>query len=318
MPEQEPRITNSREAAFATLAYFDIFDYPLTSFEIWKYLFWPDGPKTSLEEILEMLETDAFKEKASEKDGYYYLKGREKIIVLRRERYTMNIHKWKKSRRLFTTLLQIPYIRGIALCNMFALNNLKTTSDIDVFVVTEKNHIWSTRLLITFFTWARGLWRHQHKIANRFDLSFYITREHLNLEPLFLKPYDIYFIYWVATLAFVYDSVADEFYEKNAWIYRYLPNFIPRQEIELHKPRARLYELGARVEEKIWNTPLGKVRESCAKWFQNRRMAPKEASRTTKAPGVVINDAILKFHEHDRRADFRDRFEEKYRKLTEL
>ena len=44
-------------AILNTLAYFNLFDYPLTMSEVWQFLFWPNGQRMSLEQVATELET---------------------------------------------------------------------------------------------------------------------------------------------------------------------------------------------------------------------------------------------------------------------
>lgn len=308
---QTPKIENLSQAILATLCYFDIFDYPLTEFELWRFLFWPKGAAT-LPETIEHAEKLLTEKKIFMQDGFYFLPGRSQTVESRLSRHPRNISNWKKSQKLFSHLSQVPYFKAAALCNMFTLNNQKSSSDIDVFIITAKNRIWSTRAIITFLTWLRGEWRHGKKIANRFCLSFYITEDNLDLSFMRREPYDIYLVYWIATLSFIKDNaIQEKFFAANAWIKDFLPNFEPRNEIEYHKSHALVYEKSAQLEEKIWNSALGNLREKVIRSLQLRKMGNNKQLEATKTRDVKIHDTILKFHENDRRDLFREEFEKR-------
>lgn len=310
-----PSIQNLSEAIKATLCYFDIFDYPLTEFEIWRFLFWPKG-SAKLEDVMRELQQLNDAKQVSTRNGFYFLPTRELTVESRLSRQPHNIQNWKKSQKLFSHLSQVPYFRAAALCNMFALNNQKQTSDIDVFIITSKKRIWSTRAIITFLTWLRGEWRHGKKIANRFCLSFYITEDNLNLSFMRREPYDIYLIYWIATLAFVKDDGEQErFFEANAWVKDYLPNFEPRKEIHYHESHAPFYTKVAKFEERIWNSSLGNFREKIIRNLQLKKMGARKELETVKTRDVKIHDTILKFHENDRRDLFREEFEKRFKNV---
>lgn len=296
----------------ATLCYFDIFDYPLTEFEIWRFLFWPNGQAT-LHQIMKELEILVSQKKIENKTGFYFLPNRSLLVDSRLARHPRNITNWKKSQKLFSHLTQIPYFKAAALCNMFALNNQKETSDIDVFIITSKKRIWSTRAIVTFFTWLRGQWRHGKKIAKRFCLSFYITEDNLDLSFMRREPYDIYLVYWIATLAFVKDDhMQEKFFQANSWIKNFLPNFEPRSEIQYHMSHAPVYQASAHLEEKLWNTRLGDLREKVIRALQLRKMGNKKDLEGARTRDVKIHDTILKFHENDRRDLFREEFEKRF------
>ncbi len=129
------------------------------------------------------------------------------------------------------------------------------------------------------------------------------------------EPYDIYLIYWIATLSFVKDDgVAKKFFEANKWIQKFLPNFEPRKEIQYHLSHAPVYSRVAHFEEKIWNTPLGNLREKFIRALQLKKMGAKKETENPKTRDVKIHDTILKFHENDRRDLFREEFEKRFAK----
>ncbi len=306
-----PQIQNLQQAIFATLCYFDIFDYPLTEFEVWRWLFWPNGSATPTQ-VIQELERMLRDQKIHTKNGFFFLPNRADTVASRLGRHSRNIANWKKSQKIFSYLSQVPYFQAAALCNMFSLNNQKETSDIDVFIVTAKDRIWSTRAIVTLLTWLRGQWRHGDKIAKRFCLSFYVTEDNLDLSFMRREPYDIYLAYWIATLAFVKDSeVSKKFFEANKWVNEFLPNFRPRQEISYHRSRAPFFSKVAQLEEKIWITGLGKLRENTIRKMQLKKMGMKSTEELSKTRDVKIHDTILKFHENDRRDIFREEFEKR-------
>lgn len=304
-----PPITTLREAVAATLCFFDIFDYPLTAEEVWRYLWWPGHTSVDFSDVIKELEQpDGIFER---KYSFFFLAGRSAIVELRLSRYTNNITHWRMAKKLMRLWRGVPYLKAVALCNLFSLNNQKPTSDIDVFVVAESGHIWSVRFMVTAITFLRGQWRHAQKIANKFCLSFYITESKTNLQFMVEKPYDIYLVYWIATLSFIYDrDYAKNFFEKNDWIKGYLPNFFPREEIALHTYPARATRSW---KEKLLDTFGGQPRENVMKNIQLKNMQRKKSHHDSS---VVVSDDMLKFHEHDRRAHFRAEFERRWQQVA--
>ena len=307
-------IHNLREAILATLSYFDIFNYPLTQDEVHHFLWWPGASPQRLFAVVQELEHMYKAGMIDMRSGFFFLKGREENVRSRSQRFVRSIAQWRRAQKLFSTLTQVPFLRASALCNQFSLNNAKETSDIDVFIIAEKERIWSVRFLVTFFTWVQRKWRHGTRVAGRFCLSFYLTNDSLDLRFMRKQPYDVYLVYWIATLAFVQGS-SREFFAANGWVKEFLPNFEPRREIPLHTARAPLFEASARLEEKIWSGWFGRMREKVLRMLQISKM-----KQTKKAHGltqdVEVSDTILKFHENDRRELFRNEFEKKFAEQT--
>jgi len=74
-----PDISVLERAVLETLAYSDVFDYPLRLDELHRYL----TASASLHDLTECLNQC---EKVDFKDGYYFLKGRDEIVPLRIQR----------------------------------------------------------------------------------------------------------------------------------------------------------------------------------------------------------------------------------------
>ena len=59
---------NIKEAIVETIAFFDLFDYPLTAWEVWKYLF---DIKISYDELVEILANDNFDNRIEMINSFY-------------------------------------------------------------------------------------------------------------------------------------------------------------------------------------------------------------------------------------------------------
>ena len=151
------------KSILATIVYYDILDYPLTGFEVFKYLINPlhiisltesmqsvqlePLGNISMADVLKSLEDASLKNFLDEKNGFYFLKGRRRLVEQRIERQKIAAARWKKAHNVVKVLQAIPFIKMIAVCNSLAINNSKADADIDFFVVIKQGRIWLTRLL---------------------------------------------------------------------------------------------------------------------------------------------------------------------------
>ncbi len=182
-----------RRAVVKLIIFFDLFDYPLTAYEIWVNL----DRLVSLSEILRVLQEDqAALPKIAEKNGFYFLVGRDSIVVTRAQRYNYSCRKLKIAHR-FANLFKIcPFVRLVALSNSFGDHNLRDGSDLDFFIVSAPGRIWLSRL------YCAGLAKLLNKRPtikvkrDRVCLSFYITIDRLNLDNLKIAAFDPHFHYW--------------------------------------------------------------------------------------------------------------------------
>ncbi len=144
------------------------------------------------------------------------------------EDFLVFLKKWKFLYRNF------PFVEEIFLANSITFNALKPTSDVDFFVITRQGRIWTARLMMSLFLRVFGLKRSSKHEYQRFCLSFFVDRGKMNLEPLLLHERDIYLPYWIAHLVPLYqEQRSNAFFESNAWILRFLPNFPLQQVITL-------------------------------------------------------------------------------------
>lgn len=291
---------------FPTLAYFDLFDYPLTAWEVRKFL-WEQ--KAEVLEVVETLDILVEEGKLERVHGYYCLPGRSEIIHTRWQRYLLAEPKYKRALRAARFLRLVPNVLTVAVCNNLAYSNVKKESDIDLFIITKRKRIWLTRLLVTAVVQLLGLRRYGKKIANRCCLSFYLTDEHFDISGLALPGGDPYLSYWLATLSPLYDrdGAFEKFWQANAKFLQQVPN-----------ARAKYLSNRRTLREKIIGhhtpTKIGAWLEVFAKRLQRKIMARRERERAP-GTGVVISDSILKFHEEDRRELYRQKWQEHTEKI---
>src|SRR3989339_2255006 len=95
-------MTPLEKSILSTISYFDIFDFPLTLMEIWKWLWSDREPHVfRLDEIRETLEESGYLQKRlGAQGGFYFLTGREGIIQTRLERYSLAELKYHKAKQM--------------------------------------------------------------------------------------------------------------------------------------------------------------------------------------------------------------------------
>jgi len=311
------------KAILTTVAYFDMFDYPLTAVEIWKWIFIDKklSKLASLSDIHQMLNNgDYLKKKIAIKNGFYFLKSRKHIIATRQVRYNIAEKKFKKAIRIVRCLRSVPFIKMIAVCNNLAYSNAKKDSDIDFFIIVKDDRLWLTRFLITAIVHLSGMRRYGNHITDRICLSFYITDKHLNLESLMIKPLDPYFVFWLSQLVPVYDyqDAFTHFIAANRWIKQYLPNIFFYKTISRRLAKDIGWTLfWKKFFETILRGPLGNGLDRLFRSIQKRLITGKKYSKLWEQDtAVVVGDDILKFHEQDQREAYRLHLERSLSKLV--
>ncbi len=293
------RSQSLRRSLLATLAYFDLFEYPLTLVELrrFRYRFSEDDAPPDAAEVLAALSDDAI----GERDGYYFLAGKGAIVDERRRRYRLAEKKFARARRVAAWMRLLPSVRLIAVCNSLAIANADERSDIDLFVVARRGTLWVTRLVAVGTLAIMGLRPAGEDHADKVCMSFFLSDNHLDISDMAQRPDDTYLRYWIATLVPIYDAgdTHAAFLAANAWISDRLPAVRrdPRPPGE-HVSAGAVFRLLAAAE------PF-------AKRLQERMFPAEIRDLAGKDTRVVVTDDVLKFHVNDRRQQFESLFRER-------
>ena len=299
-------------ALVKTLAYFNLFDFPLTLDEIKRYLLEVKDTEKEIQAALTKLTSITNSPPIETQADYYFLKGRSELVAKRQAKNRLAKKLLRKSRRFGYFWQTIPFIKMIAIANNLAFDNPEPTSDIDLLVITQKNRLFTARALMTFWTHLFGVRRHHQKIAGRFCLSFYLSEDALDLTPIALKPTDIYLAYWLHTLKPIFDQdrYVKLIHANHDWYQKYFPVAETST-----KPLIRispLLRLLQKIVEKILSGRLGNLLEKRLQKWQLKRASAKKSQT---APAVVITEKMLKFHENDRRAKILKDWQEKFKNI---
>jgi hypothetical protein len=196
-----------------TVAYFDVFSYPLTADEI---VFFLDQPVTE-KEISNVLENLVQAGQLWQFNDFFTIKN-EVAYATRRVKGNMLAIKYiKRARAVAKFLSWFPYIKGIAISGSLSKNFADEDADLDFFIITTANRLWIVRMLYAVLfkiATAAG-------IKNWFCLNYFI--DELDLE---IKEHNIFTAVEVSTLiALKGEIIFKKFFVANDWVYRYLPNY---------------------------------------------------------------------------------------------
>lgn len=301
----------TEQAIFATIAYYDYFNYPLTAGEIYYYLIKLEGrgwkieggvkgdeivqnQKPKLAEIIEILDNSTILKKSiDQKNGFYFLRGRKEILAQRIQKKKLMDQKFKKIKWVLRFIAYLPFVRMVMLSGSMGLGNPLQGSDVDLLVVAKHGRIWTTRAIMTFFTLLFGAYRHTGKTKNRLCLNHYITdkslgidfgnlykaEEYLNLLPL-AGDLDIY----------------ENFFKENAW----MKDHTYSASGNLQKNLRTVPLKGAALKAKNFfeSILIGSIGDYFEKHVKNFQVYFIERNPLTKSPHARIryDDRNLVFH----------------------
>lgn len=298
-----------RHSVIQTLAYMDQFDHPLTARELYQWL-WNPPEHLSFSHFFQILEQGLAS--VETKEGWYFLPGREEIIHVRQARIGYLEPKMKIAKRGAAVLGMLPFIDGVFVCNTVAGGVLSKESDIDVFVIVRSGRLWTARFIATLILTLAGLRRAGKDVADKICLSFYITEKHLNLKDIRMGNDDIYLYIWMTQLLPLFDpqDLLTQFQEKNGWVRAHLPHgFRPvslSSDWRVSQQTGLRYVLKKGIEL-LLRGRIGSWIEGAIKRLQQAKMNRNKTSvQHQQTSAVILSDTMLKFHETDRRAHYRD------------
>ena len=202
-------------SVFQTLAYADVFDYPLTADEVYRYL---TTENASFDEVTQALANDLLLSKVGE---YYTLHGREEILETRQRREEVADQLWPKAARYGRIIAALPFVRMVAVTGSLAMNNTDRGNDIDFMIVTAPKYLWTCRaltLLVARLARLEGI---------RLCPNYLVTTNALALEEQSL--YVAHELAQMVPLSGM--EIYDEMRRLNDWMSDYLPNALTAPEM---------------------------------------------------------------------------------------
>jgi predicted nucleotidyltransferase len=276
--------TLEEQAVLTTLLYSDIFSFPLTKDEIWKYLISPKTiDKKSFSKSLELLNHQLVS-----KYGYYTFSGKEYLFQKRHEQLPIVANKLKLARKVAEILGKIPTVQFVGVSGSLAAGKADTNDDIDFFIITKANTVYTSRFFILLLLQIMGLRRsrQQTKAQDKICVNLLLDESNLVWDE---NKRDVYTAREIAQIQplFERDNVFANFLKANAWVKQFLPNALNIKEQEyIH---GKSYKLSSSI---VGSYPIELLMRSLQRLVINRH-------KTTE----TVTNHQLAFHPRDYRLE---------------
>ena len=206
-----------KSSILKVLAYFDLFDYPVTADEI---LFFMDREVSAIDLKAEL---EALTHKGLLfPDGNFYALRQDPELAIRRIRGNHHADELLKiAARISRQLYLFPYVRGIGISGSLSKHFADEQADIDYFIITRRNRLWIARTLMHLFKKMSYLRNRQ----NWYCMNYYVDEEALEI-----KEKNIFTATEMITLlpASGNGGLA-KFFDANDWTAHYFPHYRTRQ-----------------------------------------------------------------------------------------
>jgi len=252
LPEELPSLET---AILRTLAYADVFRFPLTSAEITRYLIATNASEMEVQAALNRLlrQTSYLETHGS----FYMLRGRSEVVTTRQSRRRIAAELWPIALEYGQRIARLPFVRMVAITGALAVENATESDDIDYLIVTAPGRLWLCRALIILV--VRFAKRKGHVICPNFllseralhldDQNVFSAHELAQMIPL--SGYDVY----------------KQMLAENQWAADYLPNMSKYLRSQASDTRSNLIK---RIAEWLLLSPVGAWLE---RWEMNRKIA---------------------------------------------
>lgn len=282
----------------ATIAYYDAMDYPLTLFEVWRYLSFEDVHAPAqyragqtigqINDVLMILIRD---ERLQCVDGMYVLPERESLVSERRQRMLTSTDKLQRMRRGIRLLRWIPFVRMVFVTGRLAMKHAQENSDWDVLIVLKEERIWTGRFLVTLVTQVFGLRKTDAHHKDHLCLNYFITTGSLSISLD-----DRYSAHEYMMARPLFASINPEkFLVANTWISRFRPHF---DTLVLTSPYHTADTMFAYRVRKVgeWLCNMCGTEKFLRKWQRAKIM--KNPKTFQKGSMIIANDNELVFLPH--------------------
>lgn len=266
--ENLPDFAASKKAVIETLAYFNIFHYPLTSGEIRQFL---------SVKVDENFLQDCLHELQEEKavflsHGFYSIQNNPLLAHRRRQGNQLAEKLLTRALRIGRFLYQFPFVRAVGISGSLSKDYADEKADIDFFIIAKANRLWIARTLMHLYKKLTFLTGRQH---------FYCMNYYIDESALLLEEKNIFTAIEIKTLLPVSgEQTMKLFFAANNWAGGYLPACNYRRQ-EKMDPRPSLLKkimewmlngkIGNRLENYFFHLTQNRWKRKFEKGMRNKK-----------------------------------------------
>ena len=259
-----------KEAVLRTLAYGDIFHYPLTIEEVLRYLIETPASAAAIEATLcELVTTDEI----THIGEYYCLPGQEATISVRQSRAANARQLWPQAIHYGNLIGNLPFVKMVALTGSLAVDNVDENGDIDYMIVTEPGHLWTARMIIV----ALVKWVKRQGIVL---CPNYLISE----RALYIEEHNLFTAREISQMIPITGlKTYQHFRAVNSWTNTFFPNAADPPLVESITQKQATQGASSKLIETLLRTPPGN-------WLDEWEMQRKINKFAQQNPGAVEAD----------------------------
>lgn len=292
-----PKSAEINSAVLKTLAYADLFDYPLRLEEIHDGLL---ACEATVDNVADALQDWERRGVVEQHHRLYFLRDRRQLVAVREQRQQQTLALLRKNSWLLWLIARLPGVRSLSISGAAAFENCKANDDLDVFIITAPRRLWTIYVTLVILLKLLGK-------RKTICLNCLFDQEHLRLNER-----DFFVAHQIAFLRpFSGGDYFRRFLLANAWIYSYLPQ--RRTAVET-LPAAAPRRAHA-IIEKIFLWRIFDYIEKALFALYRRRIRLKTAHLAEDA--IVVQPGQIKLFTNNHRHRIADALERRVREISQ-
>jgi len=203
------------------IAYFDVFEFPLTETELINCC-GRNTDKIVFEEELNYLIT---LKKIQKTDEFFHLPGRENNIGKRKEnelraaKFISKVPVWVR------LIARFPFVRSVCISGSLSKGTMHKKGDVDFFIITEPGKLWICRTLLILF---KKIFLFNSK--KYFCVNYFLDTQNLEVpDKNIFTATEIVFLLPASGMKYY-----EEFMKSNQWVKEFYPDFVHPYSIPVH------------------------------------------------------------------------------------
>lgn len=290
-----PALTGAERAIARSVLYAALFDYPLSLAQLRQTLI--ESEQTASGILSAYDRSRALQAAVEHRDGFFFPRGRYDLVAERRRREARSRLFLGRHRTLLRIICALPYVDMVALSGSIAHLNLEGNGDLDLFIVTRGQHVWSVTVAVVIL--AKVMRRRKTLCANFVvaDSALEIDQQDLFTasQIVHLKP-------------LIGQATYRRFLAANPFVWRFYRNFHPSDRGSMTIRQGAVLRAARAVVEALCAWPAAAAEHACRRVYRAYLM--RRASTWRSPEHVRLEPDRLKLHTQSHRHSVLARFDE--------
>lgn len=273
------------EAVLRTVLYADLFDFPLTTDEIHRYLI---GLRLAPEAVQAALDSSAWLgERLLRANGYIAARSRaEAVTTLRDRRRAASQRILRAALGWLRLVAALPYVRMLAVTGALAMGNSDAGDDVDLLIVAARGRVWLARALCILVV----------RLARLFGVRLcpnYVLSE----SALAQSPRNLFVAHELAQmLPIAGGDIYRRMRDANRWSEGYLPNAPTRP---INGSDAAPHGLARAAQALIEAALAGRLGDRLERWERERKLVKFAPQAQRPGSAALLDPDHVKGHFDD-------------------